>query len=71
VSTVLATAFLLVTTSLVGHTPIYMWLLSALCSAYAALDSMTPPKAQEIQDATGVLTGRATRRLMRSGMKAR
>jgi hypothetical protein len=36
-SMVIATAFLLVTISMVGHIPSYLFLLAALCSAFAAL----------------------------------
>jgi hypothetical protein len=36
-SMVLATGFMLMTTSMVGHIPSYLWLLIALCSAYASL----------------------------------
>jgi O-antigen ligase len=36
-SMVIATSFLLVTISMVGYIPTYLWLLAALCSAFAAL----------------------------------
>jgi O-antigen ligase len=43
-SLVLATAFYLATISMVGHVPSYLWLLAALCSAYAALPAEPLPQ---------------------------
>jgi O-antigen ligase len=62
VSTVLATAFLLVTTSLVGHTPTYLWLLAALCSSYAALDSTKASDSLVPREATTPAPRRSIRR---------
>ena len=45
-SLVLATAFYLITISMVGHIPSYLWLLAALCSAYAALPAEPLPNQE-------------------------
>lgn len=70
-SSILGTAFLLVTTSLVGHTSAYLWLLAALCSAYAAMDSPTSTSSPGHSDAGSNVPRRGRRTLARTGKIAR